>query len=168
MPPPHLGGRGPGTLSAAARTTLVGPVCRTVLPLVLRDHLGMRLFADYLGQPAIGMASTLYHAWILLFFGSLGAIVCASLRSRARILAALRAAELRNALSRHRLTQASLAAFQAHVDPERLLRELARLEQCYADDPVAADRMLEDLVEFLRAGMAQARAPYFQSTQSLA
>lgn len=154
-------------LAVLAGVVLCVPMCRAFFPLVLRDHLGMRLFADYMGQQAIGIASTLYHAWILLFFGGLGAVVCASLRSRARILAALRAVELRNALSRRRLAQASLAAFQERVDPERLLRELARLEQCYADDPVAADRVLEELVEFLRAGMAQARAPYFQSTQSL-
>jgi hypothetical protein len=126
--------------------------------LVLRDQLGIRLFVDHVGQPAVWMGVVLYHGWLMFFFGGLAAAVYASQRRRARMLLALRAAELGRATSQQRLAEARLASLQARVEPDFLLQTLTRLEQSYAADPDAADRLLDELIAFLRGALADIRA----------
>jgi hypothetical protein len=126
--------------------------------LVLRDQLGIRLFVDHVGQPAVWMGVVLYHGWLMFFFGGLAAAVYASQRRHARMLLALRAAELGRATSQQRLAEARLASLQARVEPDFLLHTLTRLEQSYAADPDAADRLLDELIAFLRGALADIRA----------
>jgi hypothetical protein len=126
--------------------------------LVLRDQLGIRLFVDHVGQPAVWMGVVLYHGWLMFFFGGLAAAVYASQRRHARMLLALRAAELGRATSQQRLAEARLASLQARVEPDFLLQTLTRLEQSYAADPDAADRLLDELIAFLRGALADIRA----------
>ena len=128
--------------------------------LVLRDVLGMRIFRESLGQPENWMGGLLYHAWLMLFFGCLIAAVGASQRSRRRMLAALRSAELERASSEQRLAQARLASLEASVDPDYLHETLSRLERLYEDDPPAADRLLDELIAFLRSALGDARASH--------
>lgn len=125
---------------------------------VVRDQLGIRLFRDYVGQPGHWLGAVLYHAWLMLFFGGLVAAVGASQRARTRMLAELRAAQLGQATSRQRLTEARLASLEARIDPDHLYHTLSRLEGLYEDDPPAADRVLDDLIVFLRNALAGARA----------
>jgi hypothetical protein len=124
---------------------------------VLRDQLGIRLFRDHVGQPGPWLGGVLYHAWLLLFFGGLIAAVGASQRSRTRMLAALRAAQLGRATSLQRLTEARLASLEARVDPDYLYQTLSRLEGLYEDDPPTADRVLDELIAFLRNAVAGAQ-----------
>jgi hypothetical protein len=130
---------------------------------VLRDQLGIRLFFDHLGQPVAWPMTILYHSWLMLFFGGLAAAVHTSQRRRVRMLAALRAAELGRATSQQRLAEAGLASLQARVEPDFLLQTLTRLEQSYETDPRAADRLLDDLIAFLRGALADMRAPQWQN-----
>jgi hypothetical protein len=131
---------------------------QTFTLIVLRDGLGIRLFRDYLGTPVMWIGGVFYHSWLMLFFGGLAAAVHASRRRRARMLAALRAAELGRATSQQRLAEARLASLQARVEPDYLLQTLTRLEQSYEADPHAADRLLDDLIAFLRGALADIRA----------
>jgi hypothetical protein len=124
---------------------------------VLRDQFGVRLFLDHLGHPVIWLVMILYHSWLMLFFGGLAAAVHASQRRRARMLAALREAELGRATSQQRLAEAKLASLQSHVEPGYLLQTLTRLEQSYERDPDAADRLLDELIAFLRNALADIR-----------
>lgn len=126
--------------------------------IVLRDGLGIRLFRDYLGTPSIWIGGVFYHSWLMLFFGGLAAAVYASWRRRARMLAALLAADLGRATSQQRLAEARLASLQARVEPDFLLQMLTRLEQSYETDPDAADRLLDELIAFLRGALADIRA----------
>jgi LytS/YehU family sensor histidine kinase len=73
------------------------------------------------------------------------------------MLAALRAAELGRASLQQRLAEARLATLQARVDPDFLFQTLARLEQSYEADPDAADRLLDELIAFLRTALAEIR-----------
>ena len=132
---------------------------------VLRDQLGVRLFLDHLGQPVVWPMMILYHSWLMLFFGGLAATVHTSQRRRARMLAALRAAELGRATSQQRLAEAGLASLQARVEPDFLLQTLTRLEQSYETDPRAADRLLDDLIAFLRGALADIRASETAASQ---
>jgi len=125
-----------------------------VLDAVLRDLLGLGLFIDRVGQPVTWAGRIFYHAWMMIFFGGLAVAVEASLRRHARMLAELRAAELRRAGAQQRLAEVSLGSLQARVDPEYVFRTLSRLERLYEDDPTGADRLLDELVSFLRRALA--------------
>jgi len=156
----------PGELRAwQLALALAGGVSASVIAwhafcvFVLRDQLGMRLFRDHVGQPENLLGGALYHVWVLLFFGGLIAAVGAAQRRRTRMLAALRSAELERATSQQRLAQTRLAALEARVDPDQLYHTLTRLERLYEDDPPAADRLLDELITFLRNALAEARIP---------
>jgi hypothetical protein len=127
--------------------------------VVLRNEFGMRLFREQVAGPVDWTAGMLYHGWLMLFFGGLAAVVTASQRSRRRMLSALRAAELGRATSQQRLAEARLATLEARVDPDYLYRTLSRLESLYEDDSPAADRLLDELIAFLRNALAETRGP---------
>jgi LytS/YehU family sensor histidine kinase len=95
----------------------------------------------------------------MIFFGGLAVAVEASLRRHARMLAELRAAELRRAGAQQRLAAMSLGALQSQIDPEYVFRTLSRLERLYEDDPSGADRLLDELVSFLQRAIADVQAP---------
>ena len=133
-------------------------IWQTFTLVVLREVLGIRLFRDDLGIPVIWIQGVFFQIWLLLFFGGLAAAIYASRRRRARMLAALLAAELGRATSQQRLAEARLASLQTRVDPDFLLQTLTRLEQSYESDPDAADRLLDELIAFLRGALADIRA----------
>ena len=126
--------------------------------LVLRERLGIRLFPDHVGQPVHLTGLVLYHVWLMLLFGGLAAAVYLSWQRHARMLAALRAAELDREISQRRLAETKLAALQARIDPDFLFDALTRLEHLYEADPPRADGLLEDLIAFLRKALADGRA----------
>ena len=120
---------------------------------VLRDQLGIMLFVDHVGQPVPWFGRVFYHGWMMSFFGGLAVAVHASLRRRARMLAALRAAELGRATSQQRLAEVTLGSLQARIDPEFVFRTLSKLEVLYESDPTDADRLLQELIAFLRSAL---------------
>lgn len=124
---------------------------------VLRDQLGMRLFREEVTQSGNWSGGMLYHAWLMLFFGGMLAAVAASRRWRARMLEALRAAELRRAISEQRLAEARLALLEARVEPDRLHHTLSRVQYLYEHDAGAADRQLDELIAFLRTAVSESR-----------
>jgi hypothetical protein len=128
-----------------------------VLDLVLRDLLGVGLFVDHIGQPVEWAGRGLYRGWMLLFFGGLAVAVEASQRRRLRMLRELRAAELARATAQQRLAEISLRTLQARIDPEFVFQTLSRLERLYEGDPPAAERLLDELIVFLRGALADLR-----------
>jgi hypothetical protein len=124
---------------------------------VLRDQFGVRLFIDHVGQPAAWAGVVLYQSWLMLFFGGLAAAVYASQRRRTRMLDALRSADMARARSEGALAQVRLRSLQTRVDPELVFQSLAKLEALYGSDPAAAEHLLEELVTFLRAAVADIR-----------
>jgi len=117
-------------------------IWQVLMDFVLRDRAGL----------------VLYHGWLILFFGGLAAAVYSSQRRRARVLAALRAAELGRARSQQRLAEVTLGSLQSRIDPEFLFQTLTRLERLYEADPTGADRVLEELIVFLRRALAEIQA----------
>ena len=98
-----------------------------------------------------------YHAWLMMFFGGLTAVVTASQRWRTRMLSALRAVELNRATSQRELATAKFVSLQTRIDPDYLHRTLSQLKLLYENDPPAADRLLDELIDFLRKALADAR-----------
>jgi Histidine kinase len=137
---------------------------QALVHFIVRERFGIWLFRDHLGQPADFTGTVLYHMWLVLFFGGLAAALYVSRQRHARMLAVLRAAELERETSQRRLAEARLAALQAHVDPEFLFHTLARLEQLYEADPPGADRLLEELIAFLRRALADIRLQTFKES----
>jgi len=135
--------------------TLAGVVGGYVwLDFLLRDVIGAGLFVDQVGQTVEWAGRALYHGWMLLFFGGLAVSVEASQRRRARMLRALRAAELARAGAQQRLAEASLGSLRERIDPEFVFQTLSRLERLYETDPDAADHQLDELIAFLRKALA--------------
>lgn len=125
---------------------------------VLREQFGFRVLYDYAGQPASLVGSAVYHSWLLLLFGGLAAAAYSSRQRHTRMLAALRAAELDRETTQRKLAEARLAALHARIDPEFLFQTLKKLEGLYEADPSEADRVLEELIVFLRGALADAEA----------
>ena len=129
-------------------------VWQAFVQFVLREQFGIWLFRDHLGQPMNWAGTVLYHIWLMLVFGGLAAAAYSSRQRHARMLGVLRAAELSRESSQRGLADARLAALQARIDPEFLFQTLTKLEQLYEADPPGADRLLEELIVFLRGALA--------------
>jgi predicted small integral membrane protein len=151
---PHL--LGPRQLALAVVIGSVAGVLawQAFLHFILRDWFGIWHFRDHAGQPASLMAAVLYHLWLMILFGGLTAAVYLYWQRQGRMLAALRAAELSREDSQRWLAETRLATLQARIDPEFLFQTLTKLEQLYEADPPGADRLLEELIVFLRAALA--------------
>jgi hypothetical protein len=149
-------------VAVAIGTTVAVLAWQAFVQLGLRERFGIWLFRDHLGQPMDWAGTVLYHTWLLLFFGGLAGAAEFSRQRHARMLAVLRAAELEREITQRRLAEARLAALQARIDPEFLFQTLARLEQLYEADPPGADRLLEELIAFLRRALADIRLHTFK------
>ena len=147
-------------LAVAAVAGSIGGVLawQAIVHWVLREQFGLWVLRDFVGQPVNMVGIALYHVWLMLLFGGLAVAVYSSRQRHARMLAILRAAELSRETSQRRLADAKLAALQARIDPEFVFQTLTKLEQLYAADPPGADRLLEELIGFLRSAIADIRA----------
>ena len=99
----------------------------------------------------------LYDAGSSLLPGGLFMLGCIfSLRSEhTRTL--LGQAEIARGQTEALLSEAELQALRGHVDPALLLRVMAEVQLRYASDAAGADRLLEQLVNFLRRAMPGVR-----------
>jgi LytS/YehU family sensor histidine kinase len=100
---------------------------------------------------AYGFVSGLIMA--LLFFAHLQ-------RSRAQEEAAARLATAQAAQreTRRRLVHSRLQAVQARIDPQLLFEMLDAVRRAYEDDVSRAERLLDELVTFLRAALPRVRS----------
>ncbi len=122
-----------------------------------------------LTEPMVG----LYCCWDeprpadSVFFGAgLGAnlVICSLAtfgyfhhRRALRRNAALRDAQLGRERLARRAYEARLQAMQARVEPRFLFNTLAQVENLYETDAMQGDRMLDDLIVYLRAALPQLR-----------
>jgi len=126
--------------------------------LVLREQFGIWVLRDFVGQPVNWSVGVLYHIWLMLVFGGLAAAVYSSRQRHARMLGVLHAAELSRETSQRQLAEARFAALRARIDPDILFQTLSKLERLYEADPQGADRLLAELIVFLRGALAEVRA----------
>lgn len=87
--------------------------------------------------------------------GGIGLLAYINRQSAERMLQGVRAAELERVGVERRLIESRLAAAQAQIDPERVLRHLAEIRNLYASARPGADERLEALIQELRASVAQ-------------
>lgn len=100
----------------------------------------------------------LFGLWQLGFWGFIGAAMHGTdLRYRLGT-AVLRRAELARLQSERHMVEARLAALHGQVEPEFVLATLARIERLYATELETADRILDNLIRFLRLAIPKLRA----------
>jgi Histidine kinase len=89
----------------------------------------------------------------LLFFGHLQrSVACEEAAAR------LGTAQAAQREARRRMAQAQLKAVQARIDPQLLFDMLTALQGCYVEDPERAERLLDELIAFLRAALPRLRS----------
>jgi len=96
------------------------------------------------------------HAFVI--FG-LATCVYVSHRWAAHRVRVLRAVQLDHAEMEKRLLESRLAAMQAQLEPGFLRQALERVERLYENDAGSADRMLRNLITYLRAAIPRIRQP---------
>ena len=92
-----------------------------------------------------------------LFLSAVACVVYVNRRTARAAALRLRTAELGRALSRRRTLESRLQAMQARVEPQFLFNTLAQVRELYEHDVVVADRMLDDLISYLRAALPHLR-----------
>jgi hypothetical protein len=118
-------------------------------------------FAPLTGSRAIGweaLRSQPLEMWwinvpvacLACAFAALAYLHLRETRHRARVL---REVQLERARLARETYESRLLATQARVDPEFLFDSLRRIQQLYETDAVTAERMLDDLIVYLRAAL---------------
>jgi hypothetical protein len=101
------------------------------------------------------------HAYAFVFSLVMALLFFAHLqRSHAQEQAAARLAATQAAqrAARRRLVQSRLQAVQARIDPQLLFEMLDAVRHAYDDDAARAERLLDELVTFLRAALPRMRS----------
>ena len=127
----------------------------TLLRAALRDSLAeLSLFPDL--TPMI--SSDVFLAWGQLSYGGMFVAACALAYRTERTRAMLGQAEIARTRSETLFNQAQLAGLQGSVDPAFLLRVLDEMQRRYDGNAAGADRLLDQLVGFLRLAMPGVRS----------
>ena len=98
-----------------------------------------------------GPGMFLYMFWINTVFAGLLAILYEWQMRADGVMEALRAARIEGEVVERQTLESRLSGMKARVDPELLFAVVARVEVLYVEDIDAAEQLLEQLIEFLRA-----------------
>lgn len=105
-------------------------------------------------------ANLLYNIGVLLIYGSPLVWFCMVGRRAARARDVLGRAEIERTRTSAMLNDARLMAMKSRIDPDLLLRAMARVRALYCAERVRAEALLDALVAFLRLAMAGVRGAH--------
>jgi sensor histidine kinase YesM len=103
------------------------------------------------------LATTLYGFAAWLIIGGVATFVYIERRRTRVAQARMHAAAIDRAHTAKRMLEARLQAMQARVEPQFLFNTLARVRLLYRSDAVLAERMLGELIAYLRSAMPKVR-----------
>lgn len=130
---------------------------------LLRDALHLYTAVSQPGVPLrIQHTQIIFVFFDVLSFGGLGMFAYRNKCTAQRILEEVRLTELRRIESERHLTETSLAAARAMVDPEILLEDLGRVRDLYLRAIPDAERELEAIIQKLNHAVRPG-APMFAS-----
>jgi len=99
----------------------------------------------------------LYHFGELVMLGGAVVWVVLDRRRAARARGRMHAAELERIAAERRALESDLQAMQARVEPQFLFNTLSQVRHLYEHDPALGERMLDELIAYLRAAMPRMR-----------
>lgn len=141
--------------AATPRGRLLG----TILAVPVGAVSGVGLSILLMGTQGSAWVSSM--AWQSLMIGLMfGAAISALFYLRERMSqleAELKERQLREALAERERVGAQLRMLQAQIEPHFLFNTLANLSVLIRTDPATAERMLADLIRYLRATLARTR-----------
>jgi len=144
--------------SRYAVATFVCIGASTLLVHVISPHVPVAALIGW--YPFQGRGQTSIDAFVfanILLLGGLAVVVYVRLTRVRRSEAALAGAEIARAMTGRQVLTAQLATMQAQVEPKFLFTTLELVESLYERDVHHADRVLDDLIDFLRSAMPQLR-----------
>ena len=107
--------------------------------------------------PAEFSQAVLYSFFEWLVLGGAATFVYTDRRRAHASLARRRAAEIERTRTAKRALESRLAAMQARVEPQFLFNTLAQVRDLYRADAALGERMLDELIAYLRAAMPRMR-----------
>jgi hypothetical protein len=159
-------GKDPRRQAAYALAVLVGSAAGAIL-VSMALKLVWNMFAWELANMTWSVAEarvvtfrigyTLYVFFEWLVIGGAATFIYTDRRRARMALARMRAAELERVRTAKRVVESRLQAMQARVEPQFLFNTLAQVKRLYELDAKLAERMLSDLIAYLRAAMPQMR-----------
>ena len=137
----------------------VRPLFAYALPLVVMSVVGAYAQSRLLmllnrEPPGWDFISVIDIGCEILSYGAMFLLVYVDHRRRLDLARRIRVAELERARNEQQLTESRLAEFRAGVDPVELMVELDALRTLYDRDAEQAERMLDELIDALRAKLA--------------
>ena len=116
-------------------------------------------WAPEAASPLFGVLHPVYVAALWLTFAGAGVVWHGERQLAARTLQRLRDAELERVRRSREVIESQLQAAQARVEPQFLFDTLSQVRRACGRDPALAERMLDQLVAFLRAAVPRMREP---------
>ena len=138
-------------LRARMLLTVIGVVAGATAFSALQAMGGWRedIAEQILGES--GMGAFLYVFWINATFGGLLAFLYEWQLRANQAMQAVRNERIAGEMLEQQTLESRLSGMKARVDPELLFAVIARAQDIYSEDIEAAEHLLEQLIEFLRA-----------------
>lgn len=108
-------------------------------------------------SPYFAVLHPVHVALLWLMFGGAAVLLYGERQLATRTLERLREAELERLARSREVIESQLQAAQARVEPQFLFDTLAHVRRSCCRDPAFAERMLDELVSFLRAAVPRVR-----------
>jgi hypothetical protein len=140
--------------------TLVCVGASTLLVHIISPHVPVAALIGWYPLQSLSQSRTSVDAFVfanILLLGGLAVVVYVRLTRVRRSEAAFARAEIARAITGRQVLSAQLATMQAQVEPKFLFDTLELVESLYDHDVDRADRVLDDLIDFLHAAMPQLR-----------
>jgi hypothetical protein len=120
--------------------------------------VGLAVPPRLVGESLPSWPNALYTFWMTLFYGGLFIVACvlASRAERTRLV--LGEAQIARDKTEALLDEAEIEALYGQIEPAFLIRAMRVVRDRYASDAASADRLLDDLVAFLRLAMPGVRS----------
>lgn len=148
--------RGASRGRAYALAVVAGTASGALLQYLVRWPLGFETMISH-EDLLVRLTHPVFVFLDVILFSGLLTFVYVNLATARAAAARRHTAEMTRAQTQRRTIESRLQAMQARVEPQFLFNTLAQVKQLYDSDAPLADRMLDDLIAYLRAALPHLR-----------